>query len=81
MPVIGMKGTGGTAAPATDGLRPLAKPGTSALIRNELATQARRPGSAVVHLILLGCDLRPVGFRYGYRAGGVNVYRLGSPPR
>ena len=34
-----------------------AKPGTSALIRNELATQARRPGSAVFHLILLGCYL------------------------
>ena len=39
--------------------------GTSALIHNELATQARRPGSAVFHLIVLG----------------VNVYRLGSPLR
>ena len=27
------------------------------MIRNELATQARRPGSAVFHLILLGCYL------------------------
>lgn len=34
-----------------------AKPGTSASVRNELATQARRPGSAVFHLILLGCYL------------------------
>jgi len=34
-----------------------AKPGTSALVRNESATQARRPGSAVFHLILLGCYL------------------------
>jgi hypothetical protein len=25
--------------------------------------------------------LRQVGFRYGYGAGGVNVYRLGRPPR
>jgi hypothetical protein len=25
--------------------------------------------------------LRQVGFRYGYRADGVNVYRLGRPPR
>ena len=36
---------------------PAAKPGTSALVRNELATQARRPESAVFHLILLGCYL------------------------
>lgn len=34
-----------------------AKPGTSASVRNELATQASRPGSAVFHLILLGCYL------------------------
>jgi len=34
-----------------------AKPGTSASARNELATQARRPESAVFHLILLGCYL------------------------
>ena len=33
------------------------KPGTSALVRNEPATQARRHGSAVFHLILLGCYL------------------------
>jgi len=57
MPVIGMKGTGGTAPPQLLEPRPLAKPGTSALIRNELAAQARRPGSAVFHLIVLGCYL------------------------
>jgi len=34
-----------------------AKPGTSALAHNELATQARRPRSAAFHLILLGCYL------------------------
>lgn len=32
-------------------------PGTGGLVRNELATQARRPGSAAFHLILLGCYL------------------------
>ena len=36
---------------------PAAKPGTGALAHNELATQARRPESAVFHLILLGCYL------------------------
>jgi hypothetical protein len=46
-----------------------------------MGTQARRPGSAVFHLILLGCYLRQAGFWYGYRADGVHVYRLGSPPR
>ncbi|HXZ76298.1 MAG TPA: hypothetical protein VEH31_36250, partial [Streptosporangiaceae bacterium] len=35
----------------------VAKPGTSALVRHKLATQARRPESAVFHLILLGCYL------------------------
>jgi hypothetical protein len=36
---------------------PAAKPGASALVRNELATRARRPGSAVFHLVVLGCYL------------------------